>query len=1593
MRPQRDSEDKGFFSQAREGVPAAATQSRVGARLRAVFVLLCVAVFAFMWVSAGDAAIDNWSDLNKAINGATGTGVTLDISAGAVLTFSSTQKAFDVKAPGLTIKGASSVWDDAGGMGTGIADLKNYLSSSSIDTIVGLAKNLTSSFLPETISGLTSGMSGIKGDAQLRQAGSDPFKNERKWLNVPATTSPTPYNNGLSLVNLNFSDVTVLYDIENVARKGYVNGLIGSSNNSTLDTALGDISGNAFTGITIRMEGLRDDQYLAGGGVLGVRATGEQTQPTDSASAGIRSVSGNLFSDVTVITKMASGGTGSAYLEGGGLVGVDAASSPAEKTGIATIDSLTNNGFTKIKIQTDDILLGGGLIGLNNNSKYSGSDFVNQNTYSILNNASGNIFGRGRDAATGAADITVKAVYSIRGGGVIGLNGLSTAGAELTHLNDNIFNGIDVETGSYLKGGGIVGLQTNYSNEDGKLGLGKFGTPGDDTNVVYDPTVPLGSIVLSVLGHNLTYLGEATGNLFLDSNVTTKNLYGGGIVGVHSSLSTAGIDNVEKNLFKGLTVTASDTGDSLKGGGIVGVSSTMAGVVSTVNSNYFDDLTVNVAGNLNGGGIIGIQSDADGFGFGGDIINNSFTDLDIKAGSIKGGGVIGAQSNASLTGFGGAPDSNPDDQDYPNNGLSGNRLSEVAVTTDSSISGGGVFGVYSDTGSATMFNVNNNVFDGMVVSANGYIQGGGLVGVRSNGIGVIENVENNYFINSDVRAGTFIDGGGILGATSGNPTSDPNDPTKPLLGIRHIEDSAFYGNKITAENGTIAGGLIYSYGTAEGMTIRNSYFAGNTFISNYSGTGYNTPGDGQAKVYGAVTVDTGHYNTLAPNDPYTLSIEGTNKGTISHYTYFGDNETIENGVSKPANSLYFGNVNGLSLDQYGNIDVYSDAAEADAELKIKTDPGSYVMIFDPIVVSQDGGHGFDMEVKPNSGSKSGYFLWDGDNVFEVQKPGNVDLRTGSYTQIMEGMTLTAPDHEFNLENGASLTVMGENKMTLAGANLNGELIFYLGKTDIDNESAPLLQIDPKTPGTTGYVNVGGSTIRLTPFRADLDPQPGQRFYLIGTVVENGIAAYAPDNDLAYSYARGGLTEGYNFIIDTSVPDVGTADPNDEGATYQYLVARLPREPYTPANPDPSAPSSDPDPTPTPTPTPTPVPVPVPVPVPTPVPVPVPAPVPIPAPNHPEPYVPPHPGTDTGDTPDPTPLNPSSSGGGNSNGNLNGDFAAYETTALTNGRLAGLAFIGQRGSWLPDHSYESASIVLSNDILSDDAYYGRVSAAFAGIDGAWMRVDNDSSRADIDSTNMMVGFASKERKKGEDGHPDSSLLWAAFLDIGHGSYDTYDNFDYVTNGVIDDIHGHGSLRAYGLGLMARKEWSNGYRVEGSIRGGSLKNEFRAYDYLDSDGVAASYTAKSPYYGAHVGLARTIKMKDPRDKLDFQLRYYWNRQGAESVTLSSGEWVDFLHDDSHRVRLGTRFSRDRDRHTWYVGAALEHEFAGGIHARTDGFTLPAADMEGSTGIGEIGLIIRPNPDKGKQHNFSMETGIQGYIGKYEGFSAGIRLEWEF
>ena len=75
---------------------------------------------------------------------------------------------------------------------------------------------------------------------------------------------------------------------------------------------------------------------------------------------------------------------------------------------------------------------------------------------------------------------------------------------------------------------------------------------------------------------------------------------------------------------------------------------------------------------------------------------------------------------------------------------------------------------------------------------------------------------------------------------------------------------------------------------------------------------------------------------------------------------------------------------------------------------------------------------------------------------------------------------------------------------------------------------------------------------------------------------------------------------------------------------------------------------------------------------------------------------------------------------------------------------------------------------------------------------------------------------------------------------------------------------------------------------------------------------------------------------------------------SVKLrGSGDDYDFADVDSHRLRLGLRYSRkDRSAGECYAGLAGEHEFGGEASARVGGAAAPRPRLKGSSYMLELG-----------------------------------------
>ncbi|MCL2117417.1 MAG: autotransporter outer membrane beta-barrel domain-containing protein [Planctomycetaceae bacterium] len=301
----------------------------------------------------------------------------------------------------------------------------------------------------------------------------------------------------------------------------------------------------------------------------------------------------------------------------------------------------------------------------------------------------------------------------------------------------------------------------------------------------------------------------------------------------------------------------------------------------------------------------------------------------------------------------------------------------------------------------------------------------------------------------------------------------------------------------------------------------------------------------------------------------------------------------------------------------------------------------------------------------------------------------------------------------------------------------------------------------------------------------------------------------------------------------------------------------------------------------------------------------------------------------------------------------------------------------------------------SDLVSWHGMSGAVRAArearhcgygiFFDMTGGRSRYDT-GCHVDLTGLSLIAGVA-KYRNLGN-GH----LTLGAFFEYGNGSYDTYNTFVNA-----DPVHGNGNLHYHGGGLLGRLDFcrigSRHYYTEASFRAGGISNRYLNADIRDALGQTVSYDSGSAYYGMHVGVGKYWQVSDGA-AFDLYTKYLWTGLQGDSVTLSTGEPVDFQSVNSHRLRLGGRYTNNTNKSlTPYFGGAWEYEFAGDARAATNGYAFDVPSLRGSTGIGELGVSWKSTTETSVARGCYVDLGVQGYVGKREGVSANLIIGKNF
>ncbi|SHN51489.1 hypothetical protein [Desulfovibrio litoralis] len=305
--------------------------------------------------------------------------------------------------------------------------------------------------------------------------------------------------------------------------------------------------------------------------------------------------------------------------------------------------------------------------------------------------------------------------------------------------------------------------------------------------------------------------------------------------------------------------------------------------------------------------------------------------------------------------------------------------------------------------------------------------------------------------------------------------------------------------------------------------------------------------------------------------------------------------------------------------------------------------------------------------------------------------------------------------------------------------------------------------------------------------------------------------------------------------------------------------------------------------------------------------------------------------------------------------------------FSEGRAGEFAFINQGGDLVSKQGLQSAIDVTQR---SGIYHFGTMSVGSSRYE--------TGSHVDIDGFSLVSGLSAGSQLC------FGRLVVGAFLEVGQGNYDSYNSFTATA------IEGNGNTTYYGGGILAHYELKDEGQpsfayIDFSARLGRADIDFSTNDLAD---ITVKYDSASRYYGLHTGLGYIWQI-NKETSLDVSTKYLWTLQEGDSVDIL-GDELKFHDTYSQRWRNGVRLNYKLENNaTPYIGASYEYEFDGEVKASTKIGNVNTPSLKGGTGIGELGIIIKPMIN----HDFSVDLGVQGYTGVREGVSGSLQMKYEF
>ena len=301
----------------------------------------------------------------------------------------------------------------------------------------------------------------------------------------------------------------------------------------------------------------------------------------------------------------------------------------------------------------------------------------------------------------------------------------------------------------------------------------------------------------------------------------------------------------------------------------------------------------------------------------------------------------------------------------------------------------------------------------------------------------------------------------------------------------------------------------------------------------------------------------------------------------------------------------------------------------------------------------------------------------------------------------------------------------------------------------------------------------------------------------------------------------------------------------------------------------------------------------------------------------------------------------------------------QSKSIVETRAGASAFLNDGADFLAGAGMDAAGKEARAAAQSGSAPYG----LWAGMGGGSFRHET-GSYVDMNGWNLGVGWARENAVQA------GTLTFGPFIEYGRGSYDSY---------LDDGTHGSGKTNYLGAGVMAKIETKAHNWVDSSLRIGRTKSDYTGL---------ANYDTTSTYYGVQVGVGKDFHVRE-NDTVGAYVRYAYAHTAGTSAHLSSGETFDFDAVNSHRLRVGTRYTHSATALSQlYAGLAWEYEFDGDARATSQGDSAPSPSLKGGSALLELGYRFAPQGSR-----MSYDLNLNGWQGKRKGVTGGVSVKWAF